>query len=158
MTSNDKTTESSEVNGSDLDSADEYVQRARIKDFSKPTSAPWAVVISHEDFQKLMKGFYPKDMDDKWVVQTDGPDEQGFYTAKFARSWTSFLIVSLKIQVELGENGEVLSDRSPQIQEVSWELDRKRWGSRPDEPYTDKDAKEIAIALCQGRLGFTLPE
>lgn len=49
----------------------------RTKPFSKPIVSPWEATISQNDIPKLLNGFKPADMDDKWIVYADGPDEKG---------------------------------------------------------------------------------
>ncbi|KAF7557570.1 hypothetical protein G7Z17_g590 [Cylindrodendrum hubeiense] len=146
---------SSEV--SDWDDSDDGSREPReIPDFSQPASAPWTVVIPHQDFQKLIKGVAVFDMDDKWLIQTIGPDKQGIYIVQFVRAWLGRLVVSFKVQGELSESGELLSGRPVQVQEVTWELDQSVWASFT--PHTDEDAKELVKALCPVLMDFTISD
>ncbi|KFA81109.1 hypothetical protein S40288_10555 [Stachybotrys chartarum IBT 40288] len=46
----------------------------------KRAHVPWHLDISHSDLQKMIAGFRPRDMDDKWAAVTEGPSERGIFT------------------------------------------------------------------------------
>ncbi len=50
---------------------------------------PWSVAVPTGKLEALVNGFAPKDMDDKWVIFTDGEAVEGnILTVNFHRSWT----------------------------------------------------------------------
>jgi hypothetical protein len=61
-----------------------------LKAFSSPSPlTPWSVAVPTGKLEALVNGFAPKDMDDKWVIFTDGEAVEGnILTVNFHRSWT----------------------------------------------------------------------
>ncbi|KAH8895771.1 hypothetical protein GQ53DRAFT_743767 [Thozetella sp. PMI_491] len=86
----------------------------------KPASAPWDMIVPHSELNKLLNGFRPKDMDDHWFIISVGPDAQGNLVVHMHRSWTSYKIFEVKVQVPLDEHGQPNEEDST-ITEVTWE-------------------------------------
>jgi hypothetical protein len=124
------------------------------KEFSKPRSAPWVVEISPNDLKKLIKGFSPRDMDDKWAIQTEGPNRRGDYMVHFRRSWTSYPIVAINVHAEFNDSGRWKAGTRPRIVQMFWETDTKRWNV--DQKNAQAEAKEVATNLCRGLFDVTL--
>lgn len=99
-----------------------------------PVSAAWEVPISGADYGRLLGGFSPQDMDDRWCLRADGPDAQGRSVLRMYRSWTGHEQIALTVQ----ETG---------ISQIRWNR---------QEGVEEKDAKDLAKALCQGLLGCDL--
>ncbi|BDD56252.1 hypothetical protein MPDQ_001603 [Monascus purpureus] len=101
---------------------------------ANPATAAWDVPISSTDHSKLLKGFWPQDMDDKWELRADGPDAQGNYMLRMYRSWTGREQVALTVQ-------------QTKISRIQW-IQRDEFG--------ENDAKDFAKAICRGLLGCDL--
>ncbi|KAI9148899.1 hypothetical protein HJFPF1_10942 [Paramyrothecium foliicola] len=124
------------------------------KSFSKPKSAPWTVSISQDDLKKLIRGFSPRDMDDKWLVHAVGPDHRGDYVVSFIRSWTSYPVVAIKIHAEFNDSRRWKVGSRPKIVEMIWEEDTEKWNPGGDDPKAE--AKETVTNLCRGLVDVHL--
>ncbi|KFA69650.1 hypothetical protein S40285_04057 [Stachybotrys chlorohalonatus IBT 40285] len=120
----------------------------------KRVHVPWHLDISHGDLQKIIAGFRPRDMDDKWAAVTKGPDEQGIFTVIMQRSWTGNLVLALKVRTELNYRGKVRGDRPVQTTEILFES--QHFGDLLDQT-PEQEAKELVRWLCKGLLDVKLP-
>ncbi|VUC24453.1 unnamed protein product [Clonostachys rosea] len=130
------------------------VDRVIARPISKPAQAPWDATISYQDLQKFLGGSRPRDMDDKWLCETYGPDREGQYLVHFTRSWTSFTVIAIRVQAELNEDGEPLPDKPVRVHEILWETDVEKYNS-PDS--TSESMKEMARDLAEGLVQVKLP-
>lgn len=79
-----------------------------VKPFKSPTAVDWVVPIpTQEALARMMHGFCPEEMEDKWVIFAEGPAAEGgeggtTATICFHRSWTG-------IGGRGGESGAVAS-------------------------------------------------
>jgi hypothetical protein len=105
-----------------------------------PTSAKWNLGIKDTDYNKILKGFMPQQMEDRWVCVADEPDAQGSTVLHAARSWTGEEQVSLT--VEAGRSGV-----GPKIGKLTWETNN--YG-------TEDEARELAVNICKHILGYDL--
>lgn len=101
---------------------------------ANPATAAWDVPISSADRSKLLKGFSPQDMDDKWELRADGLDAQGNYMLRMYRSWTGHEKVALTVQ--------------------QTKISRVHWIQRED--FGENDVKDFVKAICRGLLGCDL--
>ena len=124
------------------------------KTFSKPRSAPWRVEITQDDLKKMINGFSPRDMDDRWAIQTEGPNSRGDYMVHLRRSWTSYPIVAINVHADFNDAGRWKAGTRPKIVQLFWETDRERWNV--DQKNLQAEAKELATNLCQGLLDVKL--
>jgi hypothetical protein len=104
-----------------------------------PKTAPWNIPISLDDFNKLIKGFQPQEMEDRWMCRADGPDAQGNITVYMFRSWTGH------------EHYQITATSPPdgkgaKITGITWES-----GKNGDVP--EEEAKEWAINICKAVIG-----
>lgn len=99
-----------------------------------PATAAWEVPISEADHSKLLKGFWPRDMDDKWHLHADNPDTEGNSVLRMYRSWTGAEQIALTVQ-------------QTKITQIQWNQQGE---------VGEKEAKDLAKALCQGLLGCDL--
>ncbi|KAF2439170.1 hypothetical protein P171DRAFT_436505 [Karstenula rhodostoma CBS 690.94] len=111
------------------------------KPFSKPVTQPWDHVIPYSELPKLLHGFVPGEMEDKWFVYADGPDAQGNAAVHFYRSWTGFYMVEAKLVMEVDEKGEV-REKDARFTEITWETDRERYNG-------DMDAQGTVLAVAE---------
>ncbi|KAM7194171.1 hypothetical protein V8F20_008091 [Naviculisporaceae sp. PSN 640] len=149
--------------------------------FQKPATAPWDKPIPRgvTMLTKLLHGFCPETMEDRWFVYADYDETDADENANDAllvrihiyRSWTGFKIVEQKIRVPralllllssaeddehdagstTAEEGAGEEGEGAKITEITWETDRERWrgGGEPD-------AKETATSVCKHMLGVEL--
>jgi hypothetical protein len=113
-------------------SRDEDDRGKRKDEFSKPQSAPWSREISQDDLKKLIKGSFPRDMDDRWMVKTVGPNSRGDYMVKLLRTWTSYPCAAMRVHAEFNDAGRWKERSRPQIVEVYWESNTERWNPTPE--------------------------
>jgi hypothetical protein len=120
------------------------------KPFQKPVTSLWDKSIPHAALAKLLNGFQPRAMEDKWLVYADGPDARGNAVVHMHRSWTSLKIAELKIQVPLDDDGKFKEEDS-KITEITWESDHEIFRD-PNEEL----AKSIAAEVCDWVLDVQL--
>ncbi|KAJ0275811.1 hypothetical protein COL940_008601 [Colletotrichum noveboracense] len=102
--------------------------RERKYEFSKPVSAVWdgARVIPPAGWDRMNKGLWPRQMEDRWVIahvaaaEADGGEGEGIV---LARSWTS-----------------------RRITKITWEGDEERW--RVDD--RKSEAKKLVVRFARG--------
>ncbi|KAJ5176278.1 uncharacterized protein N7482_002155 [Penicillium canariense] len=94
---------------------------------ANPATAAWDVPISSTDQSKLLNGFCPQDMDDKWGLRADGPDAQGNFILRIYRSWT-------------GDEHMALGVQQTKISQIQW-IQREGYG--------ENDTKYFAKAICR---------
>lgn len=129
--------------------------------FSKPIIAPWSLSIPHEHIKKLMEGFSPVDMDDKWVIETFGHNERGLFTTYMKRSWTGYLITAVRFRAELDGTSRLMPGRAAKVEEITWESDTELFNPKgyPD-PLDDplETVKRLTRDLLRAKLGVDLDE
>ncbi|KAF9736486.1 hypothetical protein PMIN04_009365 [Paraphaeosphaeria minitans] len=103
--------------------------------FFKPVTQPWSHVIPYTELSKLLDGFVPDQMEDKWFVYADGPDAQGNATVRFFRSWTGHAMVSAKLVIGLDGDGRV-KEEDARFTQLTWETDKERYNGVMDAPGT----------------------
>lgn len=113
-----------------------------------PASAEWGLIVKRTDYEKLLEGFTPRDMDDKWLCITDKPNAQGNTTIHWYRSWTH--TEQFAITVEVGGSTQTESNDWAKLGKITWE---KAVGSL-DVPV--EEAKESVVNLCRGLMGCEL--
>jgi len=121
-----------------------------ISGFLTPVVSTWDVPIPHAEFSKLINGFRPRAMEDKWLVYADGPDAQGNAFVYMARSWTGHKMAELKIKVPVDEDGEFAEEDS-KITEITWESNPERRKNQ-----TEEGAKAMAREVCNWVLDVKL--
>ncbi|KAE9374111.1 hypothetical protein N431DRAFT_437635 [Stipitochalara longipes BDJ] len=119
-------------------------------DFLTPVVSTWDVPIPRTEFSKLINGFLPRAMEDKWFVYGDGPDAQGNAVVHMARSWTGHKMAELKIKVSVDEDGE-FPEEDPKITEITWESNPERHTNQ-----TEEGAKAMAKEVCKWVLDVKL--
>ncbi|KAF1994666.1 hypothetical protein P154DRAFT_367764 [Amniculicola lignicola CBS 123094] len=119
--------------------------------FEKPVTSPWNQQISRTELPKLLQGFQPGGMEDKWFVYADGPDAQGNAVLHMFRSWTGYKLIELELVIELNEDGEVM-EKDSYITEITWESNNERIVEQ-----TEEKAKTMAKEVCNWVLGVKLP-
>ena len=97
---------------------------------------------------KLLLGFKPMQMEEKWFVYTDSPDAEGNAVVHMFRSWTGFPIAEVKLKLVMGDNGQQ-QDFGVKFTELVWESDDERIRSQ-----TEERAKEMVLSVCTWVLGI----
>ena len=117
---------------------------AEVHPLENPATAQWGRTLTHSDYSKMLKGFSPQDMEDRWMILTDTPDAQGNTVVHAYRSWTSQEQFSLTIAV--GNPNKTEAKDWATIVKISW-------NEQPGEiQITEEEAKEFAVNLCKGLL------
>ncbi|KAM7187496.1 hypothetical protein V8F20_010945 [Naviculisporaceae sp. PSN 640] len=117
--------------------------------FETPKTVQWDRLVPFTALPKLLNGFEPAEMEDKWFIYADGPDAQGNVQVHMHRSWTGHKIVELKIQVPLNDAGEV-KEEDAKITELIWESNKKNFSG------SEEEAKETAQEVCHWVLDVEL--
>ncbi|KAJ8133344.1 hypothetical protein O1611_g287 [Lasiodiplodia mahajangana] len=108
----------------------------------KSASAPWHGDISSSELAKLLHGFIPEAMEEKWFIYADAADAQGKMAIHFCRSWTGAEIVRLHISVSLNAVGTVDMNAPAKVTGITWEDDYR----------AEEGAKLLVEELCSGLL------
>jgi hypothetical protein len=120
-----------------------------------PTTAAWNNDISHNDVEKLLRGFKPEVMEDRWMCRADAPDARGDFVLHVYRSWTGDEVLRMKVAPAVRANGNKGSanthERQATIMDVTW--DRGEDGSFLA---TASEAKDLATGICRCVLGCEL--
>jgi hypothetical protein len=120
--------------------------------FETPVTSTWNIRIPRTELPKLINGFVPRAMEDKWFVYADGPDAQGNAVVHMFRSWTRHKMAELKIKVPLDEDGEFMEEDS-KITGIMWESNQERRTNQ-----TEEGAKAMAREVCNWVLDVNLGE
>ncbi|KAF1970906.1 hypothetical protein BU23DRAFT_510892, partial [Bimuria novae-zelandiae CBS 107.79] len=110
-----------------------------------PATAEWGLAINRVDYEKLLEGFSPRDMDDKWMCRTDKPDAHGNTIVHWYRSMTDMEFYT--ITVDLNDPSDAEGDHWARLTKINWE---KVVGSLEVPP---EEAKESLVNLCRGYMG-----
>lgn len=125
-----------------------------VKPFVTPVTSPWDVPVSGEQLPKLLNGFRPQEMEDKWFVYADGPDVEGHAKMHFFRSWTGFKIAEVEIAIvmeEPAQQGKKSVEPCARIKEIMWESSESSIRGN-----TEEGAKEGVLEVLRWVLGVKL--
>jgi hypothetical protein len=78
-----------------------------------PATASWDQSINDADFSKLKAGFEALDMNHRWEIRADDPDENGVISIHISRSWTEIDQYILDIKPSGERGGKITS--------ITWE-------------------------------------
>ena len=129
------------------------------KPFTKPHSTLWNATVAAADVPTLLRGFTPRDMDDKWVVYIDRPDPEGMpdgegvATVHIHRSWTGIKWAELKVIVALDESGKP-AEKDAVVRQITWEAGSHLHGVESGS--NEEDAKTVAKNVSWYVMGFRL--
>jgi hypothetical protein len=115
-------------------------------------TAPWGRKITHSDYTKMLGGFMPQMMEEKWMAEADTPDAQGNTILRLLRSWTSREMCVLTI--EAGDLNRIEDKDWATIVEISW--DKLDWGWSSET--SEEKAKQHALSFCRQLLGCELED
>lgn len=114
-----------------------------------PVTSEWGLAITRADYDKLLQGFRPRDMDDKWLCITDKPDAHGNTTVHWYRSWTDTEQFAITMEVDKADKSKG-DDTWARFSRISWE---REVGSL-EVPL--EEAKESIVNLSRGYVGCKL--
>ncbi|KAK9775865.1 hypothetical protein SCAR479_07390 [Seiridium cardinale] len=117
-------------------------ERGSKKPMRAPLSAPWGLPISDADVEKLKVGFKSRDMDDKWDMLIEDPDENGNMSLHILRSWLQEECYILHIIPKPSDD----DGGSAKIQRVTWE------GNKAGLQCDAEQAQKEAVILSRGHL------
>jgi hypothetical protein len=119
--------------------------------FETPVTSTCNIPIPHTDLPKLINGFVPREMEDKWFIYADGPDTQGIAVVHMFRSWTGYKMAELKIKAPLDEDGEFVEEDS-KITEITWESNQERYRGQTEEA-AEVMVREVCNWVLDVKLG-----
>lgn len=102
-----------------------------------PTTAEWDLSIKDADYKKMLKGFTPQQMEDRWICLADEPDADGNTVLHMARSWTGEEQISLTITAAKNDEGT-------SIGKLTWQTNNYD---------SEEEVKELAVNICKHLLG-----
>ncbi|KAF2708437.1 hypothetical protein K504DRAFT_535039 [Pleomassaria siparia CBS 279.74] len=117
-----------------------------------PAMAQWGRTVTYDDYNKMLQGFRPRSMDDKWTMKADTPEDAQGNTvvhAYFGRQ--NYEEIALTIVT--GDPNETEAKDWATIAKISWKVEHPG-GTE----LTEEDAKARAIRLCKGLLGCAMEE
>lgn len=114
---------------------------ARAGPLLKPKTAAWDKFVPASEVQKILNGFMPRDMDDKWFVYTDGPDEHGRSIIHFYRSWTMYKLLEVTMMLPLDDEGQTVN-QDARLTEIARTDDR--------DVYNDEMSEQEAVEMALG--------
>jgi hypothetical protein len=115
--------------------------------FEQPVTGTWDQSIPREELPKILVGFLPGPMDDKWFVYADGPDAQGNGTLHMHRSWTGDKIIQANFAITLDGDGK-FAERDAHFTSITWESSGG---------LTEAEAKDMAKEVCNWCMDVKLP-
>lgn len=125
--------------------------RHSLKPFSQPESATWHQPIPEKGFLRLLLGFQPRAMEDKWFVYTEGPDAKGKGVMHMHRSWTGYESVAAEFALEMKNDEEMYADKAA-FTRVTWEMDQSRLKG-----FDEEQAKETVREVLRWVMQIELP-
>lgn len=118
-----------------------------------PTTSSWNITISRNDVEKLLRGFKPAAMEDRWMCRAGAPDARGDFVVHVHRSWTGDEVLRMNVVLAVPDGDKALAQTDEcqaTITDVTWD--------RGDGSFltTESEAKDLATGLCRGVLGCDL--
>ncbi|MCJ1434120.1 hypothetical protein MMC27_003486 [Xylographa pallens] len=121
--------------------------------FHDPITSAWTVRLEPSQLAKLLDGFLPREMEDKWFVFADGPDPEGHVYMHFYRSWTGIKVAEVDIEIGDSSGGDGLHCAA-HMTSVTWEASQEVTCGRQDE----RSAKRTVREVCRWVMGVELPD
>ncbi|ROW14395.1 hypothetical protein VPNG_03975 [Cytospora leucostoma] len=116
--------------------------RGSAKPMKEPLTAPWGLPISDADVEKLKVGFRSRDMEDRWDILIEDPDEKGNVSIHILRSWLQEDCYILHIVPKpSNEDGG-----TAKIESITWE------GNKGGLQCNTEQAKKEAVILSRNLL------
>lgn len=109
----------------------------------EPRTVPVDVAIPASDLEKLLRGFVPEQMEDRWFCFADGPDATDRVLVHICRSWTGLEQYMLEVHARRRDDGE-------------WDgatITKLSWPAGEGAASGEADAKEMASSVCNWLMG-----
>jgi len=124
-----------------------------VKVFAKPKTVPWSMNVSKDDIAKLIRGFEPNQMEEKWFVYSEDVYENRRVSGLkviMVRSWTGIRMFELDVVLsdETDESGVPVSAK---VVKLTYETHKKSVDGA-DEDWAKSESQEV----CSWVLGVTL--
>ncbi|WQF79241.1 hypothetical protein CDEST_04255 [Colletotrichum destructivum] len=127
----------------------------KVRPMDHPVSAPWKLGVSSTDAAKLLGGYQPAAMEDRWMCRSDGPDPQGNIVVHVYRSWTGDEHLQIKARLSNLDDGTATRNNTVEaarvppadITEIVWDA---------SSGVSECEAKTLATMICKGVLGCEL--
>ncbi|KAF9701015.1 hypothetical protein EKO04_000882 [Ascochyta lentis] len=126
------------------------VNRVELNPCVQPAKAPWDLPLSHSDYDKLLKGYRPEMMEDKWLSLADDPDAQGNTIIRICRSWTRNEQFLLTVSIE--DTKDEKGGNCAKIIEITWETQKGNTLIVDPGEEGEAEAKKRIVALCRGLM------
>ncbi|KAM7206114.1 hypothetical protein V8F20_002896 [Naviculisporaceae sp. PSN 640] len=110
----------------------------------------WTVPLSLHQVGRLLHGFCPEVMEDKWFVYAEGPDATGRAFVHFHRSWSGrkMAVLALRVMVPDTEDGDESAEAwSGRIEQLTWEKEGE--GEKANEGCSEELAKFVVLEVCR---------
>lgn len=114
-----------------------------------PATASWNVNISHSDVEKLLRGFKPTAMEDRWMCRADAPDARGDFVVHFHRSWTGDEVLRMNVVLAVWDGDKAsahTNEYHATIIDITWDKGEGSFFA------TEVEAKDLATGVCRGVL------
>ncbi|KAF9875058.1 hypothetical protein CkaCkLH20_07324 [Colletotrichum karsti] len=122
-----------------------------VKPISNPANAQWHLSLSPSDTVKLLNGYAPKGMEDRWMSCADGPDDKGNFVVHVYRSWTGHEQFEIKAKLSVSDGNSTSSDggAAADITDITWEKGAAGLVS-------EQEAKDLASTVFKRVIGCEL--
>ncbi len=132
-----------------------WKQRAPFPSARNLETIDWPISLSPYQVGRLLHGFQPEVMEDKWFIYADGPDASGQAFIHFHRSWTGQKMAELSIEV-MGDVGGEAGPWSGRVRQLTWKKDGQ--GEEADQGCSEPMAKFVILEICRWVLQVPLLE
>ena len=112
------------------------MQTSPFPNSSRINTVSWNVFLTPEQVFSLVMGFKPSQMEDKWFIYSEGPDNSGKLKVHFHRSWTGLKIAELFVLIDLKGLG------AGKIVGIKWN------GSEQTNGMSEEEAKYMISTTC----------
>lgn len=121
-----------------------YDEPGSRRPMKEPLTAPWDLLISDADVEKLKVGFTPHGMDDKWCILAEDPDKDGNVSIRIMRSWLQEECYILHIAPRRSSHDG--AGAGAKVQGITWE------GNKAGLQCGAQQAKKEAVMLARSLL------
>ncbi|KAF1936033.1 hypothetical protein EJ02DRAFT_459860 [Clathrospora elynae] len=113
---------------------------------TKPLITSWDVFLPPSQVFTLYLGFLPQNMDDKWFIYSEGPDQAGKLKVHFHRGWTGMKFAELFVVMDTkGEGaGTIVGIKWNGGEEMNW--------------MSEEEAKYMIRTACKWTLAVDLED
>lgn len=99
--------------------------------------------MSSADVNKLLAGFQPRQMEDRWCCCAETTGQQSIWMVRFYRSWTGDEQLAIRVKTGM-DDGD--GKHGGEITAITWDE------GEASNPVAEDDAKELVRDLCEGLL------